>query len=531
MSVIVAWVVILAQIPCRTAGWEKNFSRLTASLFADHALLRDGSIVDCGANTGGESCLYATLDPTRLVHAIEPLLEHHLSIERYRLNRTNLLPPIHGGLGNVERIVETEAAHAGSMIVNLHRAPSAKHSSSTAFTIYRLDSLFSSKWSGERLAFAHFDVEGAEADVLAGGMETLKRDRPIFTVEVGYHDHAAAAKLFAVFGQLGQYDAYLVHEVSGVRSDLRNLVVIPSERPPASDSPLAQEATVVRNASHLSHVASTAPTMVRGVLCQGEPGVLKALSALQARHRSTHAAASALGGKNQQSRQSTPTEHVAHALAKSESWARAATTASTSTSHSHTNFGKSSHPCKPPFGCDPVAVAQYKARYAPAVRKITVGMYQQHPAYRAKASAEPEFEYDFWTRATIDALRADDYWHERKNASDAALFLSERRVHSCSASAASSTPAPATSASASSESASVPSTPIDAAPHGLCNGGTLASLLIGDALVPAALCMLRQLRRVNSECPCALFDGPGTRGCNPVPPLIDPQLCCAHCSP
>jgi FkbM family methyltransferase len=284
--------LVSSQRPCMLSMWEPVFSRIIASLFADKTLLHQGSVVDCGANAGGESCHYADLDPTRTVHAIEPLLGHHAAIERYQVNRSNIMI-LHGGLGSKRRIVQTQHAQRGSMVTNLQSVRSfspdssnSSNSSSWTFTVYRLDDLFSQRWRDERLAFAHFDVEGAEADVLLGGMETLRRDRPIFTVEMEYHHRTTPAALFAVFNALG-YQAYLVHEVSGVYHDARNLLVVPVERRAERIAALGggELMAAVYNATHFAHLASTAPTSVRGILCTGEADVLRALRSMEHGHK------------------------------------------------------------------------------------------------------------------------------------------------------------------------------------------------------------------------------------------------------
>ena len=273
---------------CKTTAWEPVLARITASIFADETLLHRGSIVDCGANSGGESCFYADLDSTRTVHAIEPLLVHRTAIERYQVNRSNIVY-LHGGLGSTERVVSTRGQ--GSMVVNVHKAmslPSTAHSiGTTAFTVYRLDDLFLGRWRDERLAFAHFDVEGAEADVISGGMQILRRDRPIFTVEVGYHQRTTPAALFHAFRALS-YQAYLVHEVSGTNVDARNLLVMPTERRPAQALIGDGSMAAVQNATHMALLASTAPTAVRGVLCTGEADVHRALHSISHGHSAEH---------------------------------------------------------------------------------------------------------------------------------------------------------------------------------------------------------------------------------------------------
>ena len=52
--------------------------------------------------------------------------------------------------------------------------------------MWPVDQLFATQWN-ERLGFAHWDTEGNELDILRGAVGTLRRDAPIFTVEVVVH--------------------------------------------------------------------------------------------------------------------------------------------------------------------------------------------------------------------------------------------------------------------------------------------------------------------------------------------------------
>ena len=62
-------------IKCQVAYQESALQNLTAAIFAS-SLLRNGSIVDCGAHVGGESCFYAQLDPQRTVAERGRTLSH-----------------------------------------------------------------------------------------------------------------------------------------------------------------------------------------------------------------------------------------------------------------------------------------------------------------------------------------------------------------------------------------------------------------------------------------------------------------------
>mmetsp|Transcript_2495 Transcript_2495/g.3460 ORF Transcript_2495/g.3460 Transcript_2495/m.3460 type:complete len:188 (-) Transcript_2495:925-1488(-) len=83
---------------------------------------------------------------------------------------------------------------------------------------------------GEKLAFAHLDVEGLEFDVLKGGLKTIHANRPIFTVELRVHETNNTKQLLDLIGNEG-YDTYVIDEVCGwPHIDLRNVLCIPRKR-------------------------------------------------------------------------------------------------------------------------------------------------------------------------------------------------------------------------------------------------------------------------------------------------------------
>ena len=140
---------------------------------------------------------------------------------------------LQAGLGSVDRRVDFRGSpHTSNMLKNLHTAREASNASRSSFPVYRLDGLFASIWSDERLAFAHFDVEGSELDVLNGSETVIRRDRPVFTIEVAIKARAYHAALRRV-ADLG-YRAFMVPETCGANSDCRNLICVPRERAPTS---------------------------------------------------------------------------------------------------------------------------------------------------------------------------------------------------------------------------------------------------------------------------------------------------------
>ena len=221
---------------CQAHPLEHRFTELIDSLFEER-FINEGAIVDCGAHTGHEACRYASLRPNSIVHAIEPMRSNLAALNASYAHLRNI-HPLHGGLGSVERMVDMaprklRTGKKITMLEDVQLAPAANQSSATTFRVHRLDNLFAAQWPSQRLVFAHFDVEGAELDVLAGATDTIRRDRPIFTVELKLGNTDYNAKLFGAVRGLG-YDAFVVPERCGVPYDCRNAICLPVERQPTA---------------------------------------------------------------------------------------------------------------------------------------------------------------------------------------------------------------------------------------------------------------------------------------------------------
>ena len=99
---------------CQTTAFEKRLTSLTAALFADGSI-GAGSVVDCGANEGGEACHYASLDGNRTIHALEPLPSNIKLVRRYVTTYPNI-EVTQVALGSAERRVAfrgTQQVRAG----------------------------------------------------------------------------------------------------------------------------------------------------------------------------------------------------------------------------------------------------------------------------------------------------------------------------------------------------------------------------------------------------------------------------------
>ena len=231
---------------------EPIFNSLVVSLLQANQF-PNGSIIDAGAHTGTETCLYAQAAPSRVVHAVEPLFTNVKHIANKVASRLPNVAPIQAGLGAVEeRITPSGGMFAVGQMFTAERIrrrqqqseanrpqqppPSSgsldarKGWSRSSFVVRRLDSLFANEWRGETLGFAHLDVEGFELDVLRGGVATLRRDLPVVATELFVHaNRSYSSELLAFMNALG-YDSYLIDEVCAYRMDCRNLLHWPRAR-------------------------------------------------------------------------------------------------------------------------------------------------------------------------------------------------------------------------------------------------------------------------------------------------------------
>lgn len=241
-----------------SSGWrcpfslskEPLFRALVGSLFAE-GLMPPGAIIDAGANSGEDACFYAERTG-RIVHAIDPLLTNIRFMQQSFGFLPNLLPEV-GGLGSARRWLRAQAevanAHSGegaqlkvtemSDVALPARTEKEKGGGTISsaelhadgyFEVRRVDELLSSKWQGERLSFAHFDVEGGELDVLKGALRTLLLDRPVFSVEVFMVNKKALATQLLWLASKLNYTSYVVEEECGLPADCRNVLNVPTER-------------------------------------------------------------------------------------------------------------------------------------------------------------------------------------------------------------------------------------------------------------------------------------------------------------
>ena len=214
---------------------EPNATAVVLGLFQS-GLVGPGDILDAGANDGGCTLTLAKHLASRSVLAIDPLRVNVGQI-RQQARRQDAwnVQILCGGLGAQDGWGSYDARadrRVGNQIgrIPLWQGNSASGGSSenVSFRLWKVDSLFRER----RLAFAHWDVEGAEPDLLAGAIDVIHRDRPLFTVET--HSVHMAREHSQVMQLLNEYHytAMEIMEVCGGWTDCRNWLCVPSERLP-----------------------------------------------------------------------------------------------------------------------------------------------------------------------------------------------------------------------------------------------------------------------------------------------------------
>ena len=229
---------------------EPVLRRMVTFLLQEPNLLRDGSLVDAGANDGTDSLLYANLAsgaanrsglPARLVHAIEPLPQNMVLVQRKANGAPNLLP-LHGGLGaqaGVGRIPAALARQKAGIYAQLRSDIGAQQSGSKmqkairtfqdglTFPIYPIDDMVKTLWFGEQIAFMHLDLEGGELSALQGARYTLQQHKPWFTVEVQAKTWPERTTMLLTLISSMRYEAYEIDEICAPVPDCRNVLCVP----------------------------------------------------------------------------------------------------------------------------------------------------------------------------------------------------------------------------------------------------------------------------------------------------------------
>jgi FkbM family methyltransferase len=164
--------------------FEGTFEKAERALLAK--LLRPGmTVLDIGAHAGLYAMTAARLiGPAGRVIAFEPSARERARLERHlRLNRiANVtIEPI--ALGAADGEVELFVVDGSQTGCNSLRPPPGERVQAARVPIRRLDD-YAERSELPRIDFVKIDVEGGERDVLRGGEQLFRCDRPMLLCEI-----------------------------------------------------------------------------------------------------------------------------------------------------------------------------------------------------------------------------------------------------------------------------------------------------------------------------------------------------------
>ena len=214
--------------PCGT-GADVILGLAISALFKEQMLPTPGDIIDAGANSGVETCIYSDMAPSRVVHAVEPIPSNHLKIATFMSGRKIEL---HKGVlsdapGRFR--VRTEALNRAQLKLSLDQA-TASSSVTSNVIVHTIDEIVRSS-NHRSLAFLHLDTEGHELPALQGAVRTLATSRPAFTVELYiHHGGGNNTRKILEFARSFKYACAVADELVGAGADGRNLLCLPREK-------------------------------------------------------------------------------------------------------------------------------------------------------------------------------------------------------------------------------------------------------------------------------------------------------------
>jgi FkbM family methyltransferase len=150
------------------------------------ARLKPGmTVIDAGANIGHYTLIAAkAVGPAGLVVAFEPDAENHAALQaNLALNAAVNAVAENLALGDAEgelALYRDEANRGGHSLI---AANVRKPAGADKVRVTTLDGYAATSLMGRRVGFIKIDVQGAEAQFLAGAAQTLARDKPVLLIE------------------------------------------------------------------------------------------------------------------------------------------------------------------------------------------------------------------------------------------------------------------------------------------------------------------------------------------------------------
>lgn len=195
---------------------EIGLRKIHAYLIDNHLI--NGNILDCGAWIGDNSIPWATITKN-IIYAIDPSSENCNFIKLLaEINNINNIRVYEMGLSKSNTKISTN--------YNINHAP-FQYGTDGANIVdsVSIDYLHESKMI-ENLSCIHLDVEGMEYDVIIGGINTIKKYKPI----ISFEQHLETDNYLGLIDYLNKldYESYLINEIlPECRHDCRNFLSVP----------------------------------------------------------------------------------------------------------------------------------------------------------------------------------------------------------------------------------------------------------------------------------------------------------------
>lgn len=188
------------EAACVKPATEVLLHSIVASLLSE-CRLPAGAILDAGAFNGEWACYWAGIDRSRLVFAVDPDVAN---VEYMKTTFSAMHPnlqPMVGLLGERTRVAAPDDpelgaarnAFFGGERIRTHNR-SAAYRSALRVPVFRVDDLLTpTRWSGERLALIHLDVEGERKHMHSKRFTLSQLDvQPMFTPQAASLAHSEA---------------------------------------------------------------------------------------------------------------------------------------------------------------------------------------------------------------------------------------------------------------------------------------------------------------------------------------------------
>ncbi len=203
------------------ASQERNYDRLTIEI-ARATLSNGDNSIDIGANAGYILKALTRISPTGLHWAFEPIprFVRHLRKNFPNVTVEQIALSDHTGIADFHFLPRDPAC---SSLLTRPEIESGREVQLLRTRVRRLDDCIP---ESTPIAFIKIDVEGAEAGVLRGAVQLLRRCKPVVVFECSA---TALADCARPLDEAGLHISFLADYMADVRKDMSELMKIANE--------------------------------------------------------------------------------------------------------------------------------------------------------------------------------------------------------------------------------------------------------------------------------------------------------------